>query len=87
MRNSIKNKKTSVVPGTIIECNSGRFVAYYEHRTDIIASGENERQAKKNLKEMYASVIEYEEESEKKTSIVLPDNFKTHTFKEKIPVS
>ena len=79
-----KTKSITSIPGTIIECKSGSFVAYYEHRTDIIANGENEREVKKNLKEMYESVIKYEqEEEEKKTSFKLPKEFKTRAFKEK----
>ena len=78
------NKPNYTVPGTIIECKSGRFVAYYEHRTDIIANGNNERDVKKNLKEMYEAVVQYEEEeNEKKTSVSLPKDFKTKSFKEK----
>ncbi len=81
---SKKTKKKLSVPGTIIECKSGRFVAYYEHRTDIIANGENEREVKKNLKEMYEAIISYEEECEKKTSFKLPKDFISRPFKEKL---
>ncbi len=74
-------KKITSIPGIIIECKSGWFVAYYEHRTDIIANGENEREVKKNLKEMYESTIKFEEEeAEKKTSAALPKDFKTRHF-------
>ena len=84
MPSTKNNKPNYTVPGTIIECKSGRFVAYYEHRTDIIANGENEIEVKKNLKEMYKAVIQYEEEeNEKKTSVSLPKDFKTRHFKEK----
>jgi len=50
--------------GVVIECKSGRFVVYYEHRTDIIATGENEMDAKKNLKEMYEPIIQFEAEED-----------------------
>ncbi len=46
----IIKKKGELVPGTIVKCDSGRFIAFYEHRTDIIANGENELDAKKILK-------------------------------------
>lgn len=70
-------------PGVLVQCESGRFLAYYDHRTDIMASGENEKDAKKNLKEMYKAVINYETEK----GIVggkedLPPNAKTRRFVE-----
>lgn len=79
-------KKITSIPGVIIEAKSGWFVAYYEHRTDIIANGENEREVKKNLKEMYDAIIksEEEEESEKKTSAALPKEFKTRHFTQRL---
>ena len=78
-------KKITSIPGVIIECKSGWYVAYYEHRTDIIANGENEREVKKNLKEMYESVIKFEEEeAEKKTSSVLPKDFKARHFTQRL---
>lgn len=43
----VKKKKGELVPGTIVKCESGRFIAFYEHRTDIIANGENEVDAKR----------------------------------------
>ena len=78
-------KKITSIPGVIIECKSGWFVAYYEHRTDIIANGENEREVKKNLKEMYEAIIQLEEEeAEKKTSVKLPKDFKTRHFTQRL---
>ncbi len=44
----------------IVKCKSGRFLAYYEHRDDIISSGDNERDAKNNLKIMYNDVMHFE---------------------------
>lgn len=85
MPNTIKIKKGELLPGTIIECKSGRFIAFYEHRTDIIANGENEMDARKNLKKMYATVTKHEAEEETvKNAIKLPKTFKTRRFKEKI---
>jgi hypothetical protein len=43
-----------------IKCASGRYLAFYAHRNDIIANGDNKVEAKKNLMEMYATVIAYE---------------------------
>lgn len=82
---AIKNKKATTIPGMIVQCKSGRFVAFYDHRSDIIANGSNEREAKKNLKEMYEAVMKYEEDEEKKTAPALPKDFKVRAFKEKIP--
>ena len=59
----LKKKKGELVPGTVIECKSGRYVAFYEHRTDIIANGENETGARKNLRKMYEIVRKHEEKA------------------------
>lgn len=76
--------KKQSYPGILVKCESGRFIAHYDHRTDIIASGENEREAKKNLKRMYKTVIEFEAEEEKeKEANDLPPNSKTKKFVEK----
>lgn len=84
MAKYIKNKG-ELAPGILIECKSGRYLAFYEHRTDIIANGENKREAKKNLKEMYKAVLDFEqEEAEKIASIKLPSEFKTSQFTEKL---
>ena len=86
MANSNLKKKTKeLVPGTIVRCESGRFIAFYEHRTDIIANGENEKDAKKNLKKMYKIVTKHEqEEDEEKKILKLPDHFQTKRFTEKL---
>jgi hypothetical protein len=82
---SIQKKKGELVPGTTIECRSGRFVAFYEHRTDIIASGENEKDALKNLRAHYKTVMKYEEKKQREDNkISLPASFKTHTFRDRI---
>lgn len=86
MPNSIKKKKGELVPGTIIECKSGRYVAYYEHRTDIIANGVNEKDAKKNLKKMYDTIKKFEEKKASKDVLVLPKSFKTKSFSEKLAI-
>ena len=80
----IKKKKGELVPGTIVKCESGRFIAFYEHRTDIIANGENEINAKKNLKIMYEIIKEHEKAEMEKPSLELPKNFNTKPFKEKL---
>lgn len=83
----LKKKKGELVPGTAVECKSGRWLAYYEHRTDIIANGENETDARKNLRKMYEIVIKHEQkEIEKKTVTIpeLPKSFKTKSFKERL---
>lgn len=43
-----------------IKTESGRWLAWPENRLDILASGETKREAKANLKKMYAAVMEYE---------------------------
>lgn len=78
-----RNKKTEI-PGIIFRCESGRCIAFYEHRTDIIANGENEKDAKKILKKMYKIVTEQEEEEERKHKVELPPSVKAKSFKEKI---
>lgn len=84
MPNSVKKSKSELIPGTVIECKSGRFLAFYEHRTDIIANGENERDAKKNLKKMYETIKKYEQQKAAKNVLVIPKTFKTKSFTEKL---
>ena len=84
MAQSNSNKKKQAYPGILIECKSGVFLAYYDHRTDIMASGINEREAKKNLKKMYKAVMDYEkQEGIDRDSIDLPPDTKTKKFVEK----
>jgi predicted RNase H-like HicB family nuclease len=82
---NIRKSKNELVPGTIIECKSGRFIAFYEHRTDIIANGENEADAKKNLKKMYETVTKHE--AEENTVLKVPKSYKTKSFTEKLHVA
>jgi len=83
----ITKKRFKNYPGITVECKSGRFMAFYDHRSDIIADGENEVEAKKNLKKMYEIVMAYEKkEEEKKDDPELPASFKTNRFTEKLPV-
>jgi predicted RNase H-like HicB family nuclease len=84
MPNTIKKKKNELIPGTIIECKSGRFIAFYEHRTDIIANGENEADAKKNLKKMYEIIVKHEAKEAEKTTLNIPKSYKTKNFTEKL---
>ena len=85
MPNSLKKSKSELMPGTIIECKSGSFIAFYEHRTDIIANGENEREVRKILKKMYATVIKHEADEEaEKRALKLPKSYKTKPFTEKL---
>lgn len=80
-------KEKFEVPGTVVKMESGRYIAYYEHRTDIIANGENERDAKKNLKKLYDAVMEYEkneEDENEKKALKLPKNSVTKSFTEKV---
>lgn len=84
MGNSNSGKKHTY-PGILVKCESGRFLAYFEHRTDITASGENEKDAKKNLKRMYKAVMEFEAEQEKESGPShLPPNVETKRFLEKV---
>ena len=77
-------KKKELVPGTLVKCESGRWIAFYEHRTDIIANGENEKDAKANLKKMYAIVKKHEGEELEKSAVKLPDNFTATHFTEQL---
>lgn len=88
MAKSFTKKKKNTIPGAIVKCESGRYLAFYEHRTDIIANGENEKDALKNLRKMYKVVIEAEEEEKEKIkenrSLILPEKFKVKKFTEKL---
>lgn len=79
----VKKQRSELMPGTIVKCESGRFVAFYEHRTDIIANGENEKDAKANLRKMYAVIIKHETKLAK-NSVNLPSKFTTKHFKENL---
>jgi predicted RNase H-like HicB family nuclease len=87
MKKTNEKKKKELVPGTIIQCESGRYLAYYEHRTDIVANGENEKDAKKNLKKMYEIIKKHEDEELEKTAIKLPSNFQVKHFTEKLEIA
>jgi predicted RNase H-like HicB family nuclease len=84
----IIKKRFKNVPGTFIECKSGSFIAFYETRPDIIASGDNEIEARKNLKKLYAMVLKHEKEAEgeEKEDSELLKTFKTKKFVEKLPI-
>jgi len=88
MPNNLKKKKGELIPGTVIECKSGRFLAYYEHRTDIVGNGENEPDARKNLRELYEMVMEREEEEgephEDDDQLSLPAYFIKRPFLERV---
>ena len=77
-------KAQSLVPGTIIKCESGRYLAYYEHREDIIANGDTESEAKQNLKMMYETVRQYELGQRETTHTKLPVTYKAKKFTEKL---
>lgn len=79
-------KENFEVPGTVVKCQSGMFLAFYEHRTDIVANGNNEREAKKNLKKMYKIIKDCEdkENEEENVKLKLPSSYKTKPFKEKL---
>ncbi len=80
----LKKAKKHKYPGITFETKAGRYIAFYDHRTDIIASGENEKDALKNLKKMYKAVMEHEEEEEnEKPPLKLPDNVVPKRFVEK----
>ncbi len=80
----IKKNKTELVPGTIVKCESGRFIAFYEHRTDIIANGDNEVAAKKNLRIMYEIIKKHEKYEAEKPSLSLPSSYNSKKFTEKL---
>jgi hypothetical protein len=84
----ITKRRYKNAPGLIVECKSGRFMAFYDHRSDIIAEGDNEVEAKRNLKKMYEVVMAYEkkEEEEKKDDPELPASFKKKRFTENLPI-
>ena len=56
----------------IIKCESGSYLAYYLHRSDILANGETEKEALDNLKEMYEVVIEFEKNDQNGLNINPP---------------
>ncbi len=81
---SIAHKKKHKYPGITFETKAGRNVAFYDHRTDIIASGENQKEAIKNLKKLYKAVKEHEEDEEsEKPPLKLPENVTPKKFVEK----
>lgn len=87
MKKYIRKSKSELIPGTLIKCASGRYLAYYEHRTDIIANGENERDAKANLRKMYTIVKKHEKDDpvNERYDIDLPPHVQKKTFSDKVP--
>lgn len=79
-----KKKKGELMPGTLVQSDSGGYIAFYEHRTDIIANGENEKEAITNLRKMYKVVKEHEDEEAEKQAVKLPKSYQTKPFKDKI---
>ncbi len=79
-----KKKEKFTVPGTVIKCASGRFLAYYEHRTDIIANGDSEREAKANLKKLYDVVKKNEQQEQPPIPLKLPPHTSKKYFSEKL---
>lgn len=79
-----KSKERFTVPGTVVKCQSGRYLAFYEHRTDIVANGNSEREAKDNLKKLYSIVKKNEEKEQPVKQIKLPPHTSTKSFSEKL---
>lgn len=79
-----KAKERFTVPGTVVKCASGRFLAFYEHRTDIIANGDSELEAKKNLKKLYSIVKKNEGKEQPHASFKLPPHTSIKSFSEKL---
>lgn len=79
-----EKKERFEVPGTVIQCKSGRYIAFYEHRTDIIANGDSEIEVKKNLKQMYNLIKKNEEKQTPKKLIKLPPHSIIKSFSEKL---
>jgi len=75
-----KKRKDELMPGTLISCDSGMYIAFYEHRTDIIAHGENEMDAINNLRKMYKIVMKHEPAQKEDHEISLPPDAKTKQF-------
>lgn len=52
---------TIFAPFTIVfqECKSGRWLAWYQNRSDIIANGDTKQEAEDNLKTLYKSVVPF----------------------------
>jgi predicted RNase H-like HicB family nuclease len=78
-----KTKKYKLIPGILIHCKSGRYLAYYKHRSDILANGDTIKEARKNLREAYEYVIKIEGGDKPSPPIDLPADFKTSNFTEK----
>jgi hypothetical protein len=78
----VRQKKSSIFSGISIECESGDYLAFYDHRSDIIANGDNEGDAKRNLKRMYKLVKKLGDVKESYSSINLPADFKIRKFEE-----
>lgn len=58
-------KQNGVVPAKITKCQSGRFLANYEDRDDVIANGDTESEAIENLGTLYESVIKHEQDAKR----------------------
>jgi len=55
------DSKTVFHKTTLIKCQSGHYLAFFNHRDDILANGENRVEALENLDTLYEMVMEYEQ--------------------------
>jgi predicted RNase H-like HicB family nuclease len=78
------SKRRKEMLGSFIKCQSGRFLAFYEHRTDIIANGNNEKEALKNLKDMYQSVTAFEKLDDEGKKLNLSEKYEVRHFSHKV---
>ena len=90
MARPLSNKKYDLFSATVILCQEGGFIAFFEHRSDIIANGDTEKQVLKNLKTMYLSVLKdekdgYTEKPVEDIPLELPADWKTKQSIVKIP--
>lgn len=80
------SKRSKEVPGILVHCKSGRYLAYYEHRTDIIANGNSDKEAMSNLKVMYAEVMAFENdlEAKRESKPTIPHDAEVSRFRHKL---
>lgn len=69
-----KKQQTIFLTGNLIEGPTGRYTAYFDQFPELVAEGENENDAKKNLIAAFQEVLEYK----KATSIAIKHSNASH---------
>jgi len=57
-----KHKSVKILHGNLIKSKSGGYTAFFEEFPEIVAEGENVKEAKQNLITIFVEVMQYKRE-------------------------